>query len=88
MQVSISLPDEIADQLGSQWSDIPRRVLEALATDALREGLLTERQVQILLGLESRFELDEFLARSRVYRDYDSEDLEQDRAALDDILGP
>jgi Uncharacterised protein family (UPF0175) len=58
MQVTIELPDELADQIRKTSGDVSRRVLEAFAIDSYRSGKLTGRQAQQLLGLETRFELD------------------------------
>ena len=46
--------------------------------DAYRSGALTSAEVQILLGLSSRFETDEVLKRAEAYLDYSEDDLEQD----------
>jgi hypothetical protein len=61
VNISIELPDEIADQIGSRWNDLPRRTLEALVADACRENVISEPQAQRMLGLRSRLELDAFL---------------------------
>lgn len=69
MNISIELPDKIAEQIGSRWHDLPRRALEALVADACRENVISGPQAQEMLGLQSRLELDAFLKQSRVYRD-------------------
>ena len=40
MEISIQLPDEIAQQIGSHWTDIPRRALEAPTIESLAPGLV------------------------------------------------
>lgn len=87
MNISIELPDDIADQIGSEWNDLPRRALEALVADACRESLISGPQAQEMLGLRSRFELDAFLKRSKVYLDYSEDDLDTDIRTLDQLLG-
>jgi predicted HTH domain antitoxin len=86
MNISIKLPDEIARQIGSRWHDLPRRALEALVADAMRERVISGSQAQEMLQLGSRLELDEFLKRSRVYLDYTEDDLEADIRNLDELL--
>ena len=87
MNISIELPDEIADQIGIRWNDLPRRALEALVADACRESLISGPQAQEMLGLGSRLELDAFLKRSEVYLDYSGDDLDADIRTLDELLG-
>lgn len=87
MNISIELPDEIADQIGSHWNDLPRRALEALVADAYRENVISGPQAQEMLGLRSRIELDVFLKRSKVYLPYSEDDLEADIHTLDELLG-
>ena len=85
MQVTVELPESIAQQL--QVNDLARAALEALALEGYRSDRLTGRQVMEMLGLKSRFELDAFLKEHGVYLDYTLEDLEQDRETLEGILG-
>ena len=70
---------------------MPRHALEALAVDAYRTGALTERQVQRVLGLESRFQVHALLKEHRVPLRYTEADLEGDLAvqrALGILRGP
>jgi predicted HTH domain antitoxin len=87
LNISIELPDEIADQIGSQWADLPRRALESLVADAYRESVISGPQAQQMLGFNSRLELDAFLKRARVFLDYSEEDLAADIQTLDELLG-
>jgi hypothetical protein len=41
MNVSIELPDDIAQQLETTWQDMPRGVLEAIAVEGYRSKALT-----------------------------------------------
>ena len=58
--------------------DIPKRALEAFALQAYRNGVITEYEVQKLLKISSRMELDAFLKESNAYIDYTEKDLQQD----------
>jgi hypothetical protein len=78
MQVIVELPDSLADQLRASTPDLARRMLEALAIDGYRSGSLTGRQVREMLGLKSRMDLDPFLKRAGVFREYTKEELESD----------
>lgn len=87
MNISIEVPDEVADQIGTRWTDLPRATLEALVAEACREKVISEPQAQKMLGLDSRFELDSFLKEKRVYLDYSEDDLAHDIRTLDALLG-
>ena len=86
MEISITVPDDIAERLRGQWQDLPRHALEALAADGYRQGLLTTAQVRHLLGLSSRLEVDAFLKRAGADLPYSEEDLEKDARTLEELL--
>ena len=86
MQVTIKLPDEIADGLG-QDAEVPRRILEALVlqrylTEDISLGHLAE-----LLNL-NRADAEEFLDRNNARLPYTREMLEADRMSLAKVFGP
>lgn len=81
MQVTIELPDELAEQIPKSSSDLARRLWEAFAAEKHRRGAITGAQGQSLLGLASRSEVDQSLNRSSIYREYGAEELELDYAA-------
>jgi predicted HTH domain antitoxin len=85
MEVTINLPEDVAQSFLKNGESIEREVLEATALDGFREGKLSHAQVGRMLGL-SRFETDDFLKAHNVPSDYMIEDLEQDRRNLDKLL--
>jgi predicted HTH domain antitoxin len=85
MQVTVQLPDGVAELLGRP-ADMPRRILEALALEGYRAGRLSRGQVSELLSL-SFVETETFFKDSQAYLHYSLADLEADRAALNDMLG-
>ncbi|HMP82932.1 MAG TPA: UPF0175 family protein [Verrucomicrobiota bacterium] len=82
MNVAIEIPDEVSAPLRAQWKDVPRRVLEAVATEAYRSGAITAHQVGQWLGHKSRWETEEFLKRMGAWLASGEADLEPDLAAL------
>jgi len=80
--ITLGLPDELSEALTSRGSDLSRAVLEALATEAYREGKITHSQLGRLLGFETRMEVDGFLKERGVELEYTAEDLERDRETL------
>ena len=81
MQITLELPEDIAQGLGSKWKDLPRAALESLALEAYRSQALTAAQLRRLLGFETRMQVDAFLKAHEVY-DFTTADFEQDRETL------
>jgi predicted HTH domain antitoxin len=80
MQITVELPDDIA-----QHADPGREALERLAVEGYRSGALTHHQAGQLLGL-SRFEFDDYLTERKIDdHAYSIEDLEQDLADLEKL---
>ncbi len=84
MQITIELPDNIANQL--QPGNISRRVLELIVTDRYRQGQIGAAQVRQMLNFSSRWETYEFLKCEKAYLPYTEDDLEQDAQNLRSVL--
>jgi len=80
MQITLNLPQDVAEGLAVKWADLPRAALESLALEGYRAGALTHAQVRRLLGFRSLPEIDGFLKQHGVYLEYTLDDLEQDTA--------
>jgi hypothetical protein len=61
MRITLELPEDIAQGLGSRWKDPPRAALEILALEAYRSHALTAARLRRLLGFENRKQVDDFL---------------------------
>ena len=81
MQITLELPEDIAEGLESRWKDLPRAALESLALEAYRARALTAAQLRRLLGFDTRMQVDAFLKEHEIY-DYSVADFEQDRETL------
>ena len=79
MQITVTLPDELAALLLPSGQDPARAALEAIGLEAYRQRRITGYQLRMLLGITSRYELDGFLKEHQVF-DYTIEDFEQDLA--------
>jgi uncharacterized protein UPF0175 len=82
MEVTLHIPDDVAQRLSLAGSDLSRRALEAFSLEEYKAGHLTEVQLRQLLGFETRNELDGFLKSHEVWLNYTREDLDRERAAL------
>ena len=81
MQITLDLPEDIAQGLESKWKNLPRVALESLALEAYRSRALTASQLRRLLGFETRMQVDAFLKDHEVY-DFTAADFEHDRDTL------
>lgn len=83
MEVTLSIPDEIAKRLSSEGGNLSRHVLEALAIEGYRKQTLTLYQVSQLLEL-SRVETEDFLGRNQVpFADLAPADLDREAATIE-----
>lgn len=82
MKIAIEVPEDIACQLQAKWGNLSQRTLEALTLEAYRSGAITEAQVQRMLNLSSRWDVEQFLKQAQAYLDYTEVDLEGDIHAI------
>jgi Uncharacterised protein family (UPF0175) len=83
MQVTVEIPDDLAKRLTAVGGDLSRRALEALAAEEYKHDRLTKPELQRLLGIETSFQLDEFLKAHDVWIEYTREDVERERRSLE-----
>ena len=79
--ITIALPDELLEALSRSGEDLSRAALEALALEAYRTRKISAAQLQQMLGLETRMDVDGFLKNHGVELEYGPEELERDREA-------
>ena len=87
MRVSFDLPTDAAAELVS-LGDINQAAKEAFVIRAFETGKVSVGVVAKLLGLESRWDAERWLKERDVEAPISHEQLDQDRAALDEVLGP
>jgi predicted HTH domain antitoxin len=88
MTLTLEIPDPLAEELSRQTDkDISHQFIEAWAAEAYRLGRASTGKLARLLGME-RVALTRMLGETGVYPGTNSEDVEQDAAALDRLLGP
>ncbi len=86
MQITIELPDDIANQLQLQPTNVSRRILELIAADHYRQGRIGAAEVRRMLNFSSRWETYEFLKHEKAYLPYTEDDLEQDVQVIRNLL--
>lgn len=78
MNVILRIPDEIAERLTAGGADLAREALEGFALEAFRTGRLTRHELRLVLGIETRHELDGFLKERGVFEPMTPEDIQRD----------
>lgn len=91
MGITVTIEEQRGEASGDTFearlTNLSRQTLEALALEGYKSGELTAHQVQRMLGLDSRVEVDGFLKARGVPLDYSLENLERDRDTLHTLLG-
>lgn len=87
MEVVVHISDSVVASLPSEDGDLARDLLESYALEGYKSGKLTAYQMQELLGLETRMEVDAFLKAHGISLEMTLEDLEEGRKSLDVLLG-
>lgn len=85
MQITLEVPEDIANALGGGPMAIDRAALEGLAAEGYRTGLLSETQIMRLLSFPSRFAVHDWLRERQIPYRYTEADLSGDLAALTEL---
>jgi hypothetical protein len=79
MQVTVDFPEEFTQRLQAKWQDTPAHIVrELVVLEAYREGVLTTREVQAILGLPDRFAVYDLCDKYKIAT-YTLADLQRDR---------
>src|SRR5947209_19658692 len=80
MNLTIEIPDDVANRLRAGGGDLSRRALEALLAEEYKHGHVTKPDLRRVLGFETSDQIDAFLKAHNVWIDYTLDDLERERA--------
>jgi Uncharacterised protein family (UPF0175) len=81
MQITVQLPDDLTEH-----QNPAREALEALVIEGFSSGALTSYEARVLLGFQTRFELDGFLKEHNVEAGaYGQAEYEQDTRSLQQL---
>ena len=88
MSLTISIPDDFADVLGSSTEMREQRAREALALELYREGKISLRRMGELAGVGGDYwAAEKFREQHNVPLNYSIEDLEADRCVAGTLRG-
>lgn len=82
MQITIELPDDIAQRLDQTGGKLSHRLLELIVADAYRSGKISTAEVGQILQLPNRLATHAFLKQMGTYLNYDETEAEQDIQTL------
>jgi predicted HTH domain antitoxin len=82
MQITIEIPDDLAQSLDQIEGNLSHRLLELIVADAYRYGKINTAEVGQILQLPSRLATHAFLKRMGTYLNYDETELNQDFQTL------
>jgi hypothetical protein len=83
MNLTVEIPDDLANRLGASGPDLSRRALEAFALEEYKNERISKAELRRLLGIPSRYELDGFLKAHGVWIEYGIEDFRREQGTLD-----
>jgi hypothetical protein len=83
MNLTLHIPDALAQRLAAMGGDIERKALEALALEEYRAGRLPRPELRHVLGFETRAELDGFLKAHGVNEGLTPTEFVRDQQDLD-----
>ncbi len=78
MEITINLPEDVANVFLANGENIEREVLEATALEGYRSGKLSQAQLRRMLGFETDMQTDTFLKEHEVYLEYDLDDIKRE----------
>jgi post-segregation antitoxin (ccd killing protein) len=81
-QLTVQIPDDLAQRLSASGVDLSRRALEAWAADEYRKGFLYKTDLWRLFGFQTSGQIDAFLKAHDVYETYSVKDIESQVAGL------
>jgi hypothetical protein len=81
VQISLNIPDELAERLIAGGKDPAELTLEALAMEGYRTEAFSESEIRQMLGYETRMEVHAFLKEHGIFLHYSVADAENDRSS-------
>lgn len=88
MGISISLEPSAEQELRDAFGDaLDQTAFEALLLEGYRSGRLSSAQIGRILGLGSRWEVEEWLGQRGAVWNYSLTDLQADRVTTQEVSG-
>jgi predicted HTH domain antitoxin len=88
MAITIQIPPDIERELRQVDPQLDNSARDQFLVAHYQAGKLSTGDIAEILGFDTRFEAEEWLAAHGACQNYSLDDLEADRQTLDRILGP
>ena len=85
VQITLNIPDGLAERLIAGGKDPAEATLEALAVEGYRTETLSESEIRQMLGFETRMEVHAFLREHGVFLHYSLADAQSDRQSAIEV---
>jgi hypothetical protein len=85
MNLELQIPDDVARILSTEYADLTRAAVEALALEGYRSNRLSDGQLRQMLGFSSRMQVHAFLKERGIPLNYSLADLDHDRETSKDL---
>jgi len=85
MEITLTIPEELAAQIIPAGKDPAREALELLAIEGYRNQNLTESQVRRMLGFETRMQVHALLKEHDVYLNFAPDHAQQELDAANQM---
>lgn len=86
MTLSLTIPDALAGTLARAEAALPQLLLDGFAVEAYRQGMFSAAEVRVLMGHDSRWETEDFLAAHDAWPGTTSADVAEDGQRLNALL--
>lgn len=87
MTLSLTIPDALTSTLVPAQAALPKVLRDGFAVEAYRQGMLSAAEIRVLMGHESRWETEDFLASHDAWPGTTVADVEEDGRSLTALLG-
>lgn len=86
MILTVEIPENAMPALRESYEEMSRALLEGLAVEGYRSGRLSSHTVGQMLGHESRWQTQDFLAEHEAWPAQTVEEFEKELAGVDRLL--
>ena len=86
MTLSLTIPDVLASSLSRAQPSLSGVLLDGFAVEAYRRGMLSAAEVGVLMGHQSRWETEEFLATHDTWPGTTADEVAEDGRQLNALL--
>jgi hypothetical protein len=86
MILTVEIPDAAVSALTESYGEMSRAMIESLATEGYRSGRLSSFTVGQMLGHESRWQTQDFLARRDAWPAQTVEEFERELSSVASLM--